>query len=207
MLIKLPIHDIPRSTNIKKLVDFEMCCKRELLIVEDRIEIDVESKANADVYYSCLVASVIYLIGVFERLLKNDVEYFINENERTPLYNLLINIDEEICVQFNDIIDAVSLSNDFNSMMAGLKKYHDIMLSISKNIPLENNTIEENILLIEANAIEIKDVLSPDSIVKLDIECPGGKTYGVLIMLGESIEKKMVKYFEFMDVIYSELKK
>lgn len=205
-LLKLKFDDIPRSNNIKKLVDFEMSSKKNLLIVEDRINDDVEERAKADVFFSCLVSARMHLIIIYERLLKADIEYFIDERERNKMNTLVFDAGREICVQFSSTNDAVQIANAFNTIMAGLKKYHDVMMAILKKVPLENNTIEEHILLIEANAIEIKDALSSEAMVKLDVECPGGKTYGVLKMIGESIEKKMVKYFEFMDVIYAEIK-
>lgn len=206
-LINVSFDDVPRITNIKKLVDFEMNNKIKLLAVEDHIETDVEERAKAHVFFSCFISSRLYLIEVFGRLLKADVEYFINENQRKTLYTLLINAKDEIKAQITAIHEDIQLANALNMIMAGLKKYHDVMLAISKNIPLENTTIEEHVLLIKANSVEIKDAFSPDTFAILDNECPGGKTYGVFKMLGESIEKKMVKYFEFMDVIYSELKK
>lgn len=166
-----------------------------------------EDRAKADVYYSCIISTRTFLIKVFERLLKTDIEYFIDESERRMLIIRLSDAGREIGMQFSTTYNAIQVANALNTMMAGLKKYHDVMLAISKNIPIQNKTIQENVSLIEANGSKLKDILTPESKNKLQNECTGGKTYGFLQMAGETIEKKMVKYFEFMDVIYKEIKK
>lgn len=206
LLARLPFNDIPRITNIKKLIEFEINSKNELLAIQENFKDNAEERAKADICLACIKAARSHLIKIFCRLLRDDVQCFVHLRDRKECNRIIKTAGNNVAMQFITSDDAMEVANAFIMMNAGLLKYHDVMVKISENIPKKNIIIEKHVWLIEFNAFKIKETLSFKSIGRDENICLGEKSYGCLQILGESIEKKMVEYFEYIDVIYSELK-